>query len=143
MLDGLVALVEAAGVAAGLTGLTVKALSAGDVQTDGELRLAPPAAAVYLEAGAMQAASTDGRTYADTPLWSVLIVGQDLAGGAASAKAAYAILDAVRGYLAGKVITAGSQKALVLLQGYETVVVGGGRAVLRLGLQLDTSFQGS
>lgn len=138
MLEGLTMLVEGAGV----QGLTVKALSSADAQNDGELRLAPPAAAVYLETGVMQAASIDGLTYADTPVWGVLIVAQDLSGGAAPAKAGYAILDAIRGYMAGKVIAVDGERAKVFLLSYETVAVGGGRAVLRLGIQLDTSFQG-
>lgn len=138
MLDGLKALV----VAAAVPGLAVKTLSSSDVQTDGELRLAPPAAAIYLESGALQASSIDGLTYADEPRWGVLIVAQDLGGGDAPAKAAYAILDALRTALAGKVISEGATRAKVFLEGYDTVTVGAGRAVLRLGLRLDTYFQG-
>lgn len=138
MLDGLMALAAGAGVA----GLAVKALSSQDATTDGELRLAPPAAAVYLESGVMQAASADGFTYADEPRWGVLIVAQDLGGGDAPAKAGYAILDALRGHMAGKVIGSGAARAKVFVEGYDTVTVGAGRAVLRLGLRLDTHFQG-
>lgn len=112
-----------------ITDVVVKPLSSASVTGDGELLLAPPAIAVYLDGAQYSTVTTDGRLADDQCAGAVFIVAEDFAGGDAPAQAAYALLDLVEPALHGKTLNDQEQ---IRLDGWSAAAAAAGRVALEL-----------
>ncbi len=136
--DGLVKLI----VDAELGAATVRALSSSDIEEQsGVLLTLPPALLVMFDGSLLESSDLPGRTYAWTSRWRVIVVAEDLSGGAEPARGAYRLLDELMKIAAGADVVGAEGKARLFLESQQIEDAEPGRVAYSMTVRAETHFQ--
>lgn len=135
---GLLAAIQASG----LTLKTLRGLSTRDIkEQSGDVVVIAPAVLVVYAGSEVSARNLTSTLYSDPSQWDVLVVAEDLSGGAKPAEAALAMIDTLLAKLGGLKLTAASGRGNVELTRIEPVRFENGLAQYAILLTVESDFQ--